>query len=92
MKAASLPAVFRFRLYIAGDTPNSMLALANLQAVCGERLPGRHEIEVVDVFVRPEEALREQIFMTPLLVKLSPLPQRRIVGTLAGVMAALGIS
>ncbi|MEJ5988713.1 circadian clock KaiB family protein [Ramlibacter sp. PS3R-8] len=87
--------VVRFRLYVAGDTPNSVLALANLNAFCDDRFPGRYDIEIVDVFDRPEEALREGVFMTPLLVKLSPLPQKRIVGTLgspAVVMHALVLS
>lgn len=77
-----LSPVVRFRLYVAGDTPNSVLALANLNAFCDDRLHGRHDIEIVDVFKQPEEALRNGVFMTPLLVKLSPLPEKRIVGTL----------
>ena len=73
---------FRFRLYVSGDTPNSAQAIGNLHAICREHLPGRHEIEVVDVFREPQKALDEGIFMTPTLVKLAPLPSLRIVGTL----------
>jgi circadian clock protein KaiB len=72
----------RFRLYIAADTINSMQALVNLKAICREYLPGRHEIEIVDVFREPLRALHEDIRMTPTLLKLSPPPTRRIVGTL----------
>jgi circadian clock protein KaiB len=74
---------FKFRLYVAGDAPNSMQAVANLTAICRTHLPGRHEIEIVDVFRDPKRALADGIFMTPTLMKLSPAPIRRIVGTLS---------
>lgn len=74
---------FRFRLFVAGGTPNSTQALANLNALCRGHMPDRHEIEVVDVLARPELALAEGIFMTPMLIVLEPLPQRRIAGTLS---------
>ena len=90
MKAPARPdAIYRFRLYMADDTPNGVQALANLTALCDTYLPGRHEIEVVDVFAHPEEALAENIFMTPTLMKLSPLPVRRVVGTLSNVPTVL---
>ena len=79
----STAAVYRFRLYIAGDTPNSTNALANLTALCNEQLQGQHEIEVVDVFREPGRALAESVLMTPTLLKLSPAPVQRIVGSLA---------
>jgi circadian clock protein KaiB len=64
--------LFRFRLYVAGDTQNSAQAVANLVALCQAHLPDRHEIEVVDVFREPKRALADGIFMTPTLVKLGP--------------------
>jgi len=76
-------AFFKFRLYVAGDTQNSAQALANLHAICGEHLPGRHEIEIVDVFREPKRALVDGVFMTPMLVKLAPAPVRKLVGTLS---------
>jgi circadian clock protein KaiB len=87
-------ALYRFRLYIAGDAQNSALAAANLNALCREHLPNRHTIEVVDVFLEPERALAESILMTPTLIKLGPHPIRRIVGTLSQtqpVLHALGL-
>jgi circadian clock protein KaiB len=87
-------ALFKFRLYVAGDAPNSALAVANLAAICREHLPDRHHIEVVDVFREPKRALAEGIFMTPTLVKLAPSPAQRIVGTLSQtqpVLQALGL-
>jgi len=90
MKAtARPPARYAFRLYVADGTPNSAQAIANLTALCDKYLPGRHEIEVVDVFRHPEKALAESIFMTPTLVKLSPAPVRRVVGTLSHARTVL---
>jgi circadian clock protein KaiB len=73
---------FKFRLYIAGNAHNSVLALANLSTICHARLTGRHSIEVVDVFREPERALVDGVRMTPTLIRVSPLPKLRIVGTL----------
>ena len=86
--------MFKFRLYIAGDALNSAQAVANLTALCLAHLPDRHEIEVVDVFREPKRALADAVFMTPTLVKLAPLPERTIVGTLSQtqtVLQALGL-
>jgi len=85
----------RLKLYVAGGTQNSLLALANLKAICRDHLPGRHEIEVIDVFDEPGRALEDRIFMTPALIRLVPSPVRRIVGTLSQaetVLTALGLS
>jgi circadian clock protein KaiB len=79
----SRPTVIQFRLYIAGDTQNSMLALANLSALCEARLPKHYKLEVVDVLREPKRALADGVFMTPTLVKLSPSPVQKIVGTLS---------
>ncbi len=90
----SRSALFKFRLYVAGDALNSAQARANLAALCQAHLAGRHEIEVVDVFREPKRALADGIFMTPTLVKLAPLPVRTIVGTLSQtqtVLQALGL-
>ena len=77
------PDVFSFRLYIAGDAPNSLQAIANLAQLCETHLPDRHEIEIVDVLLEPKRALTESIFLTPTLVTDSPYPGHRIVGTLS---------
>ena len=65
---------FKFRLYVAGDAQNSVDAIANLSALCRKYLPGRYDIEVLDVFLQPARALTDGIFMTPTLVKLAPAP------------------
>jgi circadian clock protein KaiB len=90
----SRAAIFKFRLYVAGDAQNSTLAVSNLSALCRTYLPGRHEIEVVDVFLQPKRALADGILMTPTLVKLSPSPLRKVIGTLSHqepVLQALGL-
>jgi circadian clock protein KaiB len=87
-------ALFRFRLYVAGNAQNSGQAVANLTALCRAHLPNRHEIEVVDVFRQPKRALADGILMTPTLVKLAPSPVQRIVGALSQtqtVLQALGL-
>jgi circadian clock protein KaiB len=86
---------FKFRLYVADDTMNSAQAAANLHALCQTHLAGRHEIEILDVFKEPQRAILEGIRMTPTLLKLAPLPVRRIVGTLTDtkrVLETLGLS
>ena len=85
---------FKFRLSVAGDAQNSAQAVANLTAICHTYLPDRHDIEIVDVFREPKRALADGILMTPTLVKLTPSPVRRIIGTLSQtqpVLQALGL-
>jgi circadian clock protein KaiB len=91
----SRKACYEFRLYVAGNTPNSAQAKVNLSALCRKHLAGRYKIEVVDVFRHPERALIDGIYMTPALLKLAPSPTRMIVGTLSGsvsLLAGLGLS
>jgi circadian clock protein KaiB len=80
---------FKFRLYVATGTLNSTQAIANLNALCRAHLMGRHEIEVVDVFREPQRALAEGIRMTPTLLKLTPFPAKRIVGSLSQTQCVL---
>ena len=90
----SRPIIFKFRLYVAGDAQNSSHAISNLAAICRARLPDCHEIELVDVFLEPKRALADGVLMTPTLIKLTPSPVRRIVGTLSQltpVLHALGL-
>lgn len=94
MNAVEPPVHFRFRLYVAGHTPNSTRAAANLREMCSMHLEGRHEIEIIDVFRHPEQALVDNVLMTPTLLRLSPLPVVRVVGSLSQlepVMQALAV-
>lgn len=74
---------FRFCLYVAGDSPRSCEALANLTALCEAHLSNRYKIEIIDVLVNPRSALDHGIMLTPTVIKISPAPVRRIVGTLS---------
>jgi circadian clock protein KaiB len=75
--------LFKFRLFVAGHAKNSLLAVANLKALCAEYLPDRYEIEIVDVYQSPQRALAESVLMTPTLIKIAPSPDCKIVGTLS---------
>jgi circadian clock protein KaiB len=82
-------------LYVAGDTPRSRQAMANLQRICAELLGGRAECATVDVLDSPELADAERILTTPTLVRESPSPRRRVTGDLSDaqrVMTALGFT
>jgi circadian clock protein KaiB len=81
--------IFKFRLYVAGDAPNSAQAFANLTALCRAHLMNRHEIEIVDVFREPKRALIDGVFMTPTLFKLAPTPVQIIVGSLSQTQTVL---
>jgi circadian clock protein KaiB len=85
---------FKFRLYIAGAGPHSSLAIVNLKAICAEHLPDRHDIEVVDVLLEKRRALADGVMLTPLLVKVSPAPTVKILGTMSfadPLLEALGL-
>ena len=77
------------RLYIAGQTPRSVTAFANLKKLCEEHLPGRYKIEVIDLLVHPQLAAGDQIVAIPTLVRKLPEPLRRIVGDLSNAERAL---
>lgn len=70
------------RLYVAGQTPKSLAAIANLRKLCAERLQGC-AIEIIDLRERPELAARDQIVAIPTLVRHLPAPMKRIIGNLA---------
>lgn len=71
------------RLYVAGQTPRSVLAFANLQRICQEHLSGRYQIEIIDLQAQPELAREDQILAIPTLVRALPEPMRKIIGDLS---------
>ncbi len=71
------------RLYIAGQSPKSMLAMVNLKRLCAERLAGDYHIEVVDLLEHPHLAERDQVLAIPTLVRTHPPPLRKLVGDLS---------
>jgi circadian clock protein KaiB len=78
------------RLYVAGQSPKSLHALANLQQLCEEHLAGRYEIEVVDLVERPSLARSDDILAIPTLVRRLPAPLRKIIGDLSDTERVLG--
>jgi circadian clock protein KaiB len=87
--AMTAPDQFKFRLYVAGDAENSLAAIANLRDICDRFLPARHQVELIDVLLEPMRALDDGVFMTPMLVKLAPLPARKILGSLSQTKTVL---
>jgi circadian clock protein KaiB len=81
-KAKSDP-IYILRLYITGQTPRSATSVRNIREVCEQRLAGRFELEVIDIYQQPELAQQAQIVAAPTLVKRLPLPLRRLVGNLS---------
>ena len=77
------PEVWKLRLYVAGQTPKSIRAFANLKVLCEEHLKGRYKIEVVDLLEHPEMARGDQIVAVPTLVRKLPQPVRKIIGDLS---------
>jgi len=73
----------QLRLYVAGQTPRSIAALANLRQVCEERVPGKYQIEVIDLLKKPQLASGDQILAVPTLVRSLPHPIRKIIGDLS---------
>ncbi|HWQ19497.1 MAG TPA: circadian clock KaiB family protein [Methanotrichaceae archaeon] len=81
--------VISMRLYIAAGTPNSILAVSNLQAIVDEHLAGRHSLEVIDVLKEPSRAIADGVLITPMLVKLSPPPKVSVIGNLGDKVKVL---
>jgi circadian clock protein KaiB len=74
---------WELRLYTAGQTPKSVLAFNNLKRICEEHMPGRYEIEVIDLMRNPRLAKEDQIVAIPTLVRKLPQPLRKIIGDLS---------
>lgn len=77
------PGNYNLRLYVAGQTPKSLAAVANLKRICEDHLAGRYTIEVVDLLVTPQLAAGDQIVALPTLVRRLPPPLKRIIGNLS---------
>jgi circadian clock protein KaiB len=74
---------YNLRLYVAGQTANSLTAIANLRRLCDTHLAGRCSIEIIDLSKDPGRAAADQIVAIPTLVRRLPPPIKRIIGTLA---------
>jgi circadian clock protein KaiB len=82
MKNGKRPTI-RLRLYVAGQTPKSITAIANLKRLCESHLAGRYRIQVVDLLDQPHLARRDEIVVIPTLVRKLPPPIRKIIGDLS---------
>lgn len=92
--ADSENAKFRLLLYVTGATPRSTRAIANIKTICEEHLQGRYELEVIDIYQQPELAHQGAILAAPTLIKLLPLPLRKLVGDMSDeehVLVGLGL-
>jgi circadian clock protein KaiB len=76
-------ATWALRLYVAGQTPKSVTALANLKRLCETHLAGRYRIEIVDLLKNPKLAAGDQILAVPTLVRKLPVPIKKIIGDLS---------
>ena len=87
--AAAAGQTYELRLYVAGQTPKSILALVNLRQICEEHLQGRYEIEVIDLVQNPQLAQGDQILALPTLVRRLPEPIKKIIGDLSNTERVL---
>jgi circadian clock protein KaiB len=80
---------WELRLYVAGQTPKSVLAFANLKKICEEHLAGQYHIEVIDLLKQPQLASGDQILAIPTLVRKLPSPIKKIIGDLSNTERVL---
>jgi circadian clock protein KaiB len=73
------------RLYVAGQTPKSVIAIMNIRRICEEYLQGSHTLEVIDLYQQPQLAQDDQIIAVPTLIKKLPDPLRRMIGDMSKV-------
>lgn len=88
-KKPSNPTPVTLRLYIAGQTPKSLTALANLKRICEQHMDGDYRIDVVDLMANPQLAATDQILAIPTLVRKLPEPMRKIIGDLSSTQRVL---
>jgi circadian clock protein KaiB len=82
-KIKAKKASLQLRLYVAGNAPNSLRAVANATALCEEYLTSRYQLEVIDLLKQPQRATADGIIVTPTLLRLRPLPIQRVIGNLS---------
>ena len=83
------PEQWDLRLYVAGKTPKSVAAIANLQRLCDEHLAGKYTIEIVDLIAHPHLAKGDEIVAIPTLIRKLPEPIRRVIGDLSNIERTL---
>jgi circadian clock protein KaiB len=91
---AAQPQPYVLQLYVAGSTPQSSRAITNLKVICEAHLKDRYDLTVIDLYLHRELASEDQIVVAPMLVRVSPMPLRRMIGDLSNterVLAALDL-
>src|SRR5512147_1606963 len=88
-KSSRSKKAYELRLYVAGQTPKSVAAFANLKKICEEHLAGKYHIEVIDLLKHPQLASGDQILAIPTLVRKLPEPIRKIIGDLSNTERVL---
>lgn len=83
------PVILELRLYVAGQTPKSLIALKNLKKICDDHLQGRYRLHVIDLVKTPQLAQNDQILAIPTLVRNLPQPIRKIIGDLSDTQRVL---
>ena len=86
---------YHLRLYVTGSSLRSSQAIANISSLCDEYLPGRYDLEVIDIYQQPAQAVEQQIIAAPTLIKELPPPPKRLVGNLsdrAKVLVSLSLT
>lgn len=94
VKIENKETTFKLRLLVSGASPNSLKAIANFKRICEEYISGKYDLEIIDVYQQPLIAKQEQVIALPLLIKLSPLPARRLIGDMSDkqkVLKGLGL-
>ena|SRR5215210_600117 len=89
IQSRQTPKTYELRLYVAGQTPKSLAAFANLKKICEAHLEGRYHIEVVDLVKHPQLASGDQILAIPTLVRKLPEPIKKIIGDLSNTERVL---
>lgn len=93
-KSSAGGAEYVLRLFITGASQNSSRAVVNIKKVCETYLKGKYSLEIIDVYQQREIARAEQIIALPLLIKIKPTPERRLIGDMSDlerVLSGLGI-
>jgi circadian clock protein KaiB len=83
VKATQKKSKRQLRLYIAGTAQNSLMAIANLNKITGQIPEADCKIEIIDVLTDPRRALADRVLVTPVLIQVSPAPERRLIGNLS---------
>jgi circadian clock protein KaiB len=88
-KPRTRKAGLRLRLYVAGNAPNSVLAIENAKAICDQHFASGYDLQIIDLLLQPILGLAHGIIVTPTLVRMSPLPMRQVIGNLGDMTHVL---